>query len=570
MVVIYALLFLLGVVFPAYGNVRVQAEADQVNHYENLPIPMTIIITHPERTPVDESSFVLDKNPIQPTKVKDVGESGGNDDILTIYRYELPAKKKGLYALPSIGVKVGGKQYQSIASTFEVKEMQGAGGGPAASQAAPAALPSGGAYLKLESIIRGPTTLFPGQSIVVGYRYSYNTNIETTAEVTPLFSPKGFLKVGDKIVDQKEKGSASILEITQQLQAQDPGVYEVGPSTIEGYAYVEDSLKRRSYLKEKLKSVVPGMTLTIKPVPAENQPASFNGAVGKFSFKAKLLSSPKVSVGDEMTLLAEITGSGDMESVQLPNLCCQPGMSGAFKLSDLPPVAKTEGQTKKFTVNLRPLTPLVKAIPSLEFSYFDPDAQKYVALHSDSIPISVSELKAPEERAAQPEQKREDAEDWRQTVKQPLPIQIGANYLLEPQDLNNLWFGSWWMLLLLPLAIFFLLYQNNLKRFLAGRKKEAAPLESRGLYEEAWKEPLHSSAFYAKLYRAFFSRLQERGDIGPSVQSVDRLPSEGAAGDVKTLLSALEQSRYAGDKGVREDALLEKARFLFAELEGKP
>lgn len=564
MVVIYWLMLMLGVMLPVFGEVRVQAEADQTDHFENLPIPVTIIITHPPDLLVDESTFLLGKDAIRVDKIKDVGDTGGKADILTIYRYDLPNKPKGLHVLPSISVKIGGKTYKSVASTFAVKGMEGSE--PAAQAAASSS--SNGTFLKLENIIQGPTTLFPGQTTTVGYRYSFNANIETTKEVTPLFEPKGFLKVGDKIVSKKDSGDTSILEVTQQLQAQEPGVYIVGPSTIEGYVYREDSLGKRTYAKDKLKSVAAAVTLTVKPLPIEDKPASFNGAVGKYAFKVLLKTPAKVTVGDEMTLQVEITGSGDLDTVQLPEFCCQPGMSGLFKLSDLPPVGKIEGSTKRFSVGLRPLSAAVKAIPSLEFSYFDPDAQKFETRHSAPVPIQVLELKAPEpEKTASEASKLMEKEEWQQALNQPTPIDVEGNYPLTKQDLQNRWFGSWWTLLLLPLAVALLMYQAKLKRFLEGRKTEIPVATSMHLFNEAWKEQPHSSAFYAKLYQAFYTRLQERGDIDTSIHSIDKLPSEGAAGDVKALLLSIEEARYAGDKGVKENFLLEQARKLFKELE---
>lgn len=561
-----------GVAFPLSGEFRVQAEADQVDHFENLPVPVTIIVTHPGKEAVDESTFVLGKDPIKVNKVKDVGDANRGEDILSIYRYDMPAKPKGLYVLSPVGVKIGARVYQSVASTFEIKPM----GGPPdniniipSSNSAPSSVSSNGAFLKLESIINGPTTLYPGQTTVVGYRYSYNADIETTDEVTPLFDPKGFIKVGDKIVNRRDDPEASILEVTQRIEAETPGVYPVGPSSVEGYVYSEDSLGRRTYAKNKLKSVVPVITLTIKTFPINNQPASFNGAVGKYSFKVDLKSSSKVTVGDEISLLVQIGGPGSLEKLQLPDLCCQPGMSGVFKLSDLPPVGKIEGAVKKFIVNLRPLTPLVKAIPSLEFSYFDPETQKYVVLHSQSIPITVAELKTTINQKPESLVPAQDNEKWRQSLKQPLPIEVEANYPLTVNDLENLWFGSWWMLLMVPFGVFLLVYQRNLKRILEIKGKENAPLKSYVLFQEAWCETPHSSIFYAKLYQAFFDRLQERGDIDLSVNSVEQLPAVGAAGDVKVFLLALEESRYAEDKGVEEEFLLEEARRLFRELEVK-
>jgi hypothetical protein len=416
--------------------------------------------------------------------------------------------------------------------------------------------------------VQGQKALFVGQTITLGYRYLFNGNIETTDEVVPLFEPKGFVKLGDKIVAHKDTADTSVLEVTQRLQAETPGVYQVGPSSIEGYVYTEDSLGRRTYSKNKLKSSTPVVTLTVKPVPAENKPLSFSGAIGKYTFKVSLQSPSKVTVGDEMSLLVEIGGSGDLEAVRLPDFCGQPGMSGLFKLSDLPPVGKIEGRTKRFIVSLRPLTPDIKEIPRLEFSFFDPEKQKFETVQSSPIPISVSDLKIQEEEPPVQEKGKVDKpENWGQALLPP--IEVGRIYPLDAADLQNTWFGSWWMLMLPVLGAFLLIYQHNLKRFLAKRPPQASIPASEASFALAWQEAPHSSSFYAKLYQAFFERLQERHDIGPEVRSIDKLPNEGAAGDVKVLLLAIEETRYSREKEGEEEKLLEQARRLFTELEVK-
>lgn len=557
---------------PIHAFVRVQAEADQVDHFEELPIPVTIMITHRPSETIESQTFKLGQNPIQVDKVKDVGDPKGNEEILTIYHYDLPGKPKGLHVLPQISVKVGGSIYKSVASTFEVKGMGDSGN--SANTTAPSAVSSNGSFLKLENIIQGPTTLYPGQTTIVGYRYSYNANIETINEVTPLFEPKGFLKVGDKIVNHKDTSDTSILEVTQQIEAKEPGTYTIGPSSIEGYVYTEDSLGKRSYNKNSLRSVAPAVTFTVKEVPNEKKPASYNGAIGKYTFKVNLQSPANVSIGDEMTLLVEISGNGDLETVQLPDLCCQPGMSGLFKLSDLPPVGKIEGDVKRFTVQLRPLSSVVKAIPVLEFSFFDPDTQKFQVLHSSEIPIKVTEVKAKEPKVPLKNEdesdKRAEPSDWRKANDEPAPIEVEGNYILTNKDLKNLWFSSWWMLLFIPVVVGLLWYQKKLKIYLDSKEEELPVSNSGQLYEEAWREQPHSPAFYEKLYQAFYVRLQERGDIDATVNSIEKLPATGAAGDVKAFFTALEQARYAADQGVKEGILLEQAKTLFNELEARP
>lgn len=555
------------------GEIKVQANVDTVDLFENAPIPVTIMVTHPAAEGVDVRTFTLGKEPVEVEKVQEVGDPA-HEDMLSIYRLRLPGLGKGLHMLPAVSVTIGGSVYRSIATTFEIKARNRQDIAPARAPRAPSttasaasAVSSAGAFLKLENIIQGSTAVFLGETVIVGYRYSYNADIETTQEVTPLFEVDGFSKVGDKIIRNKQASEVSILEVTQQLQAEREGTFSAGPSTLEGYVYTQDSSGKRTYSKSPLKATAPVVTFTIKALP-EKQPASFNGAIGKYTFQVVLVSSNKVTVGDEMTLEVSISGTGDLNAIKLPELCCQPGMSGLFKLKDLPPVGRVNGAAKMFTVNLRPLNTSIRSIPSLEFSFFNPTTKQYEVVRSAEIPITVSELAVDNDKSTVPSApKEEEAKDWLEAMNKPEAIDVPANYPLEEKDLQNKWFSSWWMLFLIPLGLGLLFYQYNLKKFLSSLPKVEPIIPSETLFQEAWQEESHSPLFYEKLYRAFFLRLEERKDIESSINSIEKLPSEGASGDVKALLMALEESRYTEKTGAHREALFKRAEQLFAELE---
>src|SRR5207245_2665730 len=103
-----------------------------------------------------------------------------------------------------------------------------------------------------------------------------------------------------------------------------------------------------------------------------------------------LTSSNSVSVGDTVQLQVEIQGVTNLTELHLPLLQCQPGFSGFFQTSDLPPLAEVKEKTKFFYIELRPLTSFIKEIPSIELSSFDPKTEKYVMQNSSAIPITVA------------------------------------------------------------------------------------------------------------------------------------------------------------------------------------
>lgn len=544
---------------PLTADVKVEAEIEDKAIFEALPVKGLITVTYPSDQTINADSFRMEGKPLKVDHVQDIPMTTGNLKI-SIFRFDVEPKDKGLHILPEISVVVGGKTYKSITSTYQVKGMEDKG----------VSKNTEGIVLKLEAFVDGPTTLFPGQKTVLGYRYSFNGNIETSVEETPLLEAKGLIKVGEKIVKQAEKGDFSILQITQEVQGDKPGTYSFGPSTLEGFPYHQDSLGKRSYAKQKLSSVVPPVTITVKDFPTEDKPASFNGTLGNYQWTVALISPSSMSMGDEISLKADISGEGVMDTVKLPELCCQPGMTGLFRLGDLPPVGKTQDKTKTFVISMRPLSTSIKEIPSLEFSSFDPKTEKYVVSRSKPIPITVTALKtAPPEPIHPDTQKPQEqvSPDWQKSLSKTEPIEIEGIYPLTISDLQNCFLGTWWTLMLIPLGFGILIYQLNLQKFIAQKQTQVVVRQSQDYFDEALNAKPDSSERHNLLIKAFLLRLVERGELKSDNISPEQLSEEGLQGEVRSFLLGVEKKRYTGKNIGYEAELIKNAKALFSKID---
>ena len=398
--------------------------------------------------------------------------SPARDLTVSFYKFTLTAKDKGLYILPPITVKVGGKEYASVENTYEVVNAHPVPNAPAATSSpsapksvnAPTApttpLANGNASLTLVGSYEASPTIYPGEQIRMVYKYTYNTNIELTEEKLPLLDAPGFTKIGSREIKDSNEGDTSIREISQLVTAPKAGQFDFPVSLVEGNVYRVDDYGVKQYQQPKISAESPPVSITVTPFPSQGRPTSFNGAVGTFSSITATLNSPKeVTLGDKITLGIDITGTGSMETVPLPELCCQPGFSGFFQQSDLPPVEKVSGKSKHFDVELRPLALGIPAIPSIEFSYFDPATKTYNALHSEPLPIAISDnADAPVNPAAAKAAAADNS--WKeqpQTIPGPTP----ENVNVVNTDTHNYLFSSWWVLLFIPLGALLLYMQRK-------------------------------------------------------------------------------------------------------------
>ncbi|MDD4910076.1 MAG: BatD family protein [Candidatus Omnitrophica bacterium] len=198
-----------------------------------------------------------------------------------------------------------------------------------------------------------------------------------------------------------------VIEFATSLFATKTGELKLGPAELrcnvlalrkragsEGFPFVfndpffEDFFS--DYVKYPLTLRSEEIGVSVLALPEEGRPQDFSGAIGDFKFNME--ASPlTLNAGDPVSLKMEISGQGNLNSVLSPRLSGSEG----FKVYD--PLSKTEDGKKVFEQILIPLNDSINKIPQANFSYFDPDSEKYLTLAQGPLDIKVN--KPPEEKA---------------------------------------------------------------------------------------------------------------------------------------------------------------------------
>ncbi|GAO42869.1 hypothetical protein FPE01S_01_18870 [Flavihumibacter petaseus NBRC 106054] len=129
----------------------------------------------------------------------------------------------------------------------------------------------------------------------------------------------------------------------------------------------------------------------IKPLPP-GAPASFNGAVGKFDLKGRLVDTA-VAAGEPAQYELSIEGKGNLPLINAPAWSLPTGfhsLDPQVKETLDKSVAPMTG-TKIFTYSITPDSSGKILLPAIEFSYFDPVSARYHSLHTDSVYLVVGE-----------------------------------------------------------------------------------------------------------------------------------------------------------------------------------
>ena len=142
------------------------------------------------------------------------------------------------------------------------------------------------------------------------------------------------------------------------------------------------------------------LAVTVLPLPATDQPANFSGAVGQFQVSSELApaSGP---VGDPLTFKLTVTGKGNLSRVNSDGLHDSPQWRAYHAESKVTADDDTGRQGfKTFTQPVVPRQAGQLTLPSLSFSYFDPEVGRYVTRETQPISVAVTPSAASSPAAA--------------------------------------------------------------------------------------------------------------------------------------------------------------------------
>ena len=132
------------------------------------------------------------------------------------------------------------------------------------------------------------------------------------------------------------------------------------------------------------------VNITVKPLPTENQPPNFKGAVGQFAVAVKVPTTP-VRKGDLVKIQVAITGSGNLSLLTPPDIHWPPGVDTAE------PQVKEHVNKYAFPLSGSKIFEYAFAapdtgeyiIPAVKLPYFDPVNNSYKTATSDSIVLHI-------------------------------------------------------------------------------------------------------------------------------------------------------------------------------------
>ncbi|HSU55419.1 MAG TPA: BatD family protein [Candidatus Dormibacteraeota bacterium] len=502
----------------------------------------------------------------------------GQTSSSVTHSYTVTPRQTGDYTIPALTFMVGSEKLSS--SPLHLKVLQP--GSPP-----PQAVASGNqlAFLKL---VVPKKEMFVGETTVIQLQLYVNSRVPNANNFQITSFPADGFVVGKMVEGQhsnQQVGNAmyTVVPLQFPIHAVKPGQHTLGPvaaSIVLGRSdpFFEQFGFRDAFGPSRQLSLgTDPETIQTVPLPKDNVPRDFNGAIGSFTMNVSA-GPTNVTAGDPITVKVQISGRGTLDSLTMPEPAWQD-----FKT--LPATTKVDSSdplglqgTKTFEQVVTPQSADVKEIPSVSFSYFDPEQKAYRTLSQPAIKLSVrpgGAVPMPTVVGTKPAQ--ENPAPSQDIV--PIKQNVGTLAALSPPLIQQPWFLA---LQGMPLAAFISAFiwrkrtealANNPR---LRRQRQVAQVVRDGLAElRTAAAENNSEKFFATLFHLLQEQLGERLDVPASsiTEAVveERLRPRGvpetAIEPLQELFQTCNLARYAPIRSSQElAALIPKVESVLSEL----
>ena len=505
------------------------------------------------------------------------------------YTYTLMASKEGTFTIPPATIKVDGEQYTSNGVRISVLPPDQPSNASAASQ--PTSNSGSGQTAKggqtsnstsdlssnifMRTLV-SKTKVHEQEAILLSYKlYFAGVDVAQLTNNTRLPEFKGFLKqeleIGEiqtELEHYNGRNYQTAVLYRTLLFPQRSGDITIDPAQFEALLRVQNRAQVRSIFDDFFNSYTtatkaltsPGVTIHVSALPA-GKPMGFSGGVGQFNISSAI-SSTDLQANEAVTLTLTIQGAGNMKLLKTPAVDWPEG----FEVYD-PKVTNnfrnsTSGVSGTKTIEYLaiPRAGGTYAIPPIQFSYYDTQADDYKTLTTPEYTLHIARSANEEANAAVVNNfvQKEDIQQLGSDIRY-----IYANELPEFKiRKSTVTFGTlaFWLCYLVPAllaALLFIIFRKKIKEnadITRVRYKKANKVAQRRLKTaEQLLKADNKTAFFEEIERAAWTYLSDRLSIPTAQLNKENIAqilaakgvAEALIKDVLHVLSTAEFARYA-------------------------
>ncbi len=319
----------------------------------------------------------------------------GQSSSTVTHSFRVVPREAGDFVIGSLTAEVGGEKL----TTQPLKLKATKPGAPSAD-----AINSGSqvAFIKL---VLPKKQFYLGETIVVQVDLYLSSVVQNIRGFQLTSFPADGLNVGKMVQGNQRRtqlGNSiyTVIPLSFPLKPFKTGALNIGPVTASFVADLASGRRRGDPFFDQFGFSFGGeqkqLALTTEmepvqalPLPADNVPANFGGAVGSFSLN--FTAGPtNVAAGDPITVHVQLSGRGAFDAINLPEQLAWRD----FKT--YPPSSKVETTdpfglqgSKTFEEVVVPQSADIKELPGISFSFFDPEQRSYRTLTQPPVKLTV-------------------------------------------------------------------------------------------------------------------------------------------------------------------------------------
>ncbi len=335
----------------------------------------------------------------------------GNYSSSISNNYIIEPLKPGAYTIPPLSIKAGKETIRTRTITFEVTPV-GQSQTPNKGKTNGTTDESDIAFIRLTEISKH----YSGEVVPITIKAYFNQKYRANINSLPVLKTDAV--VMSPLSNQPEQTQEeldgkiySVLSWSTTLSGIKTGnhliLFELDAtlnlprqrrmSTFGGSNLFDDSFFNSffgGFQQKPIKVVSPELHFKVIELPTTGRPKNFTGAIGDFRLTTS--ASPQhVEIGEPISLTIEIEGKGNFDRVEPPLFPTTPDWKTYSPTSDYSGKENIFSGKKRFEQAIVAKSSTLQQIPSLSFSYFDPEQERYKTITSTPITIKITQPAVP-------------------------------------------------------------------------------------------------------------------------------------------------------------------------------
>ncbi|HXI73562.1 MAG TPA: BatD family protein [Verrucomicrobiae bacterium] len=330
---------------------------------------------------------------VQSGSAQNVSIINGQMTSTVTVTFSITPLRTGEFTIPALTADVNGQRLSTEPLRLAVQK-------PSAPSATTINTGSEVAFIKLAL---PHEKVYSGQTVIGRVELYLRDDVQNFGNFQFTGTPAEGFSVGKMIEGQRGRAQVgnrvyNVIPILLPLTAVKSGALTLGPFTASVVVVLPsqnqggDQFIRQFFNQGEQRQVTLAsdqITVQALPLPAENRPADFNGAIGNFSLNVTA-GPTNLTVGDPVTMRVQISGRGALNAVTLP------AQNAWRDFKTFPPTSSVTNSDqfgfqgiKTFEQIVTPLNSDVHELPPFTFSFFNPDDGTYHTLTQPATPLVV-------------------------------------------------------------------------------------------------------------------------------------------------------------------------------------